>query len=189
MHSEHAIARLRRVIILEMVEPSPAGHTEVAQAIDTYIHDSETPSYNTTPRDEALVAASTLLEACLKAIEQALGRSRSISSQRVARCADGPLVTAALESDTLTERLNNFLEPIRSRPDGGWVLLETLRAYIDAEFNSSSAASALNIRRQTVGSRIRLAEQLLGRPLRSCIAELDVALRLAELASDGSASS
>jgi hypothetical protein len=107
-------------------------------------------------------------------------------SVKVTGHADRPLLAAALESESLQASLREFLAPLRRRPDGGAVLLRTLRAYLDAECNSSSAASALKVRRQTVGNRLRLAEQLLGRPLRSCLGELDVALRLAVLASDDS---
>lgn len=107
----------------------------------------------------------------------------------VVRYADGPLLAAALESETLATWLIELLTPIQSRPDRGVALLETLRAYLDAECNCSCAASALKVRRQTVGDRLRQAETLLGRPLRSCLAELDVALRLVDLASsDRSAS-
>jgi hypothetical protein len=95
--------------------------------------------------------------------------------------ADRPLLAAVLESESLQASLWEFLAPLRSRPDGGAGLIRTLRAYLDAECNSSSAASALKVRRQTVGNRLRLAEQLLERPLRSCLGELDVALRLADL--------
>jgi sugar diacid utilization regulator len=98
--------------------------------------------------------------------------------------ADGPLLAAALENKTLARWLTELLTPLRSRPDGGVPLLETLRAYIDAECNGSSAASMLKVRRQTVTTRLRLAEELLGRELRSCLATLDVALCLAELAVD-----
>lgn len=101
--------------------------------------------------------------------------------ENVVRYADRPLLAAALESEPLARWLIAFLAPIQGRPDGGVALLETLRAYLDAECNCSSAASALKVRRQTVGNRLRQAEALLGRPLRSCLAELDVALRLVDL--------
>jgi hypothetical protein len=102
------------------------------------------------------------------------------------RYGDGPLVAAALENDTLATWLTEFLEPLRTRPDGGTRLLETLRAYIDAECNGSSAASMLKVRRQTVTSRLRTVEELLGRELRGCLAALDIALCLAELSVDDS---
>lgn len=104
--------------------------------------------------------------------------------EKLVRYADEPLLSATLENDTLETWLRGFLAPIRDRPDGGKTLLSTLRAYIDSECNCSSAAAALNVRRQTVGSRLRIAESLLDRPIQTCLAELDAALRLLNIASD-----
>jgi hypothetical protein len=95
--------------------------------------------------------------------------------------ADSPLLAAALQNDTLARWLKDSLTPLSNRADGGVGLLQTLRAYIDAECNRSSAASALRLSRHTVESRLRTAERLLGHPLRGCLPELDVALRLREL--------
>jgi PucR C-terminal helix-turn-helix domain/GGDEF-like domain len=103
--------------------------------------------------------------------------------QQLVRYANGPLLAAALQNDTLARWLRDLLTPLGSRADGGAGLLQALRAYIDAECNRSSAASALRISRHTVESRLRTIEQLLERPLRTCLPELDVALRLEELES------
>jgi PucR C-terminal helix-turn-helix domain len=101
----------------------------------------------------------------------------------IVRYADVPQLAATVENKTLTTWLTELLMPLRSRPDGGVPLLETLRAYIDAERNCSSAAAMLGVRRQTVTNRLRTVEELLGRELRiSCLGNLDIALRLAELA-------
>lgn len=100
--------------------------------------------------------------------------------QRIVWYADSPLLIAALENETLASWLSEFLAPIRRRPDSA-ELFETLRAYIDTDCNRSSAASVVKVRRQTVGDRVRLVEKLLERPLHTCLAELDVALRLAAL--------
>jgi DNA-binding PucR family transcriptional regulator len=105
--------------------------------------------------------------------------------EKVVRYADEPLLSAVLENDTLATWLREFLRPLRDRPDGA-ELLHTLRAYIDTECNRSSAAAVLNVRRQTVGSRLHVAEDLLGRPLRTCLAELDTALHLTDLTPDNS---
>jgi DNA-binding PucR family transcriptional regulator len=56
------------------------------------------------------------------------------------RYTDGPLLAAALENEALATWLTEFLTPLRSRSEGGMPLLETVRAYIDAECNGSSAA-------------------------------------------------
>lgn len=107
------------------------------------------------------------------------------SSRRIVRYADSPLVAAAVQNDTLTRWLQEFVYPLRSQKDGGEGLRRTLRALIDAECNRRAAASALEIDRHTVESRLRTAERLLGRTLHTCLPELDIALRLEEL--DGAA--
>lgn len=117
------------------------------------------------------------------ALPRALG-----GPEKVVRYVDAPLLAAALENDTLAAWLREFLNPLRSRPDGGVGLRQTLRAYIDAECNRSSAASMLKVRRQTVTSRLGIAEQLLGRQLRTCLAELDIALQLLDLVPDDASS-
>jgi hypothetical protein len=103
--------------------------------------------------------------------------------QKLVRYTDGPLLAAALQNATLARWLRDLLAPLGGRADGGAGLLQALRAYIDAECNRSSAASALRISRHTVESRLRTIEQLLERPLRTCLPELDAALRLEELES------
>jgi DNA-binding PucR family transcriptional regulator len=100
--------------------------------------------------------------------------------EKFARYADDPLLAAALQHDRLARWLKGFLSPLDSRGDGP-KLRQTLRAYIDAECNATSAAPLLKISRHTVESHVRAAEELLDRPLRTCLAELDVALRLEEL--------
>jgi sugar diacid utilization regulator len=97
------------------------------------------------------------------------------------RYADSSLLAAAMRDDTLARWLKGLLTPLRSRADEGMGLFQALRAYLDAECNRSSAAAALGVDRHTVESRLRIAEKLLGRPLRTCLPELDVALRLEEL--------
>lgn len=103
--------------------------------------------------------------------------------EQIVRYAESPLLAAALGNETLETWLREFLAPIQARPDGA-DLLKTLRAYLDSECNCSSAVHIAKVRRQTIGNRVRLAERLLDRPLRTCLAELDVALRLADLLSE-----
>jgi len=100
--------------------------------------------------------------------------------ERLVRYGCRALLVAALQDETLAGWLEAFLLPLRSRADGEGIL-EALRAYIDAECNYRAAGSALDHDRHTVASRVRKAEQLLGRPVRTCLPELDVALRLHEL--------
>ncbi|MBA3865218.1 MAG: helix-turn-helix domain-containing protein [Solirubrobacterales bacterium] len=55
---------------------------------------------------------------------------------------------------------------------------KTLRAYFAANRNGASAAAALGVSRQTVKNRLRAAEELIGRGLTECAADLETALRL-----------
>lgn len=97
----------------------------------------------------------------------------------VTRYSDAPLLSAALRDELLAATLRRlYLKPLLSGPQDRQVLLPAVRAYIEAEFNISSAAAALRADRHTVRSRIRRAEARLGRPLASCVAELSVALSL-----------
>jgi hypothetical protein len=89
-------------------------------------------------------------------------------------------VLAAIGRDDLLEtslrRL--YLEPLERGREGGKVARETLRAYFEAERNISSTAAALGVDRRTVRNRIGAIEELLGRPLRGSLADLEIALRL-----------
>jgi DNA-binding PucR family transcriptional regulator len=60
------------------------------------------------------------------------------------------------------------------------VLRQTLRAYFAAERNASSAAAALGVARHTIENRLRKIEERLDRRLSTCLAELEVALRVEE---------
>lgn len=95
--------------------------------------------------------------------------------------AENPLVTAALENETLAAWLRAFIRPLLDRPNGAAVLLPALRAYLDAGFNAAAAGAALGHKRHTITQRVRIAEQELRRPLRVCAPELDTAIRLHEL--------
>jgi len=96
--------------------------------------------------------------------------------------ADAPLLAAAVRDETLARSLKQkYLVPLRDQKDGGALLRKTLRAYIDADCSPTSAASAAGVGRHAVADRVHTAEQLIGRTVRACLAELDVALRLEEL--------
>jgi hypothetical protein len=95
------------------------------------------------------------------------------------RYAEVALLAAAARDADLTAFLTEtYLVPLAARGDGGKALCETLSAYLDAGGNISSAAAALGVARQTVASRLRVIEERIGRPLGSCAAELEIALRL-----------
>jgi hypothetical protein len=97
----------------------------------------------------------------------------------VVRYSDVALVASILRDDLAVSSLHQlYLRPLEVGRDQGATLRRTLRAYFAAERNSASAAAALGITRQTVNSRLRLVEQLIGRSLASCLTELDAALRV-----------
>jgi hypothetical protein len=99
------------------------------------------------------------------------------------RYGEVALLASVVQDDLLASSLRAlFLTPLEEPPSSSGVdLLRTLRAYLDAGGNVSSAAAALRVNRSTVSSHVRLIEERLGRPLHSCIAEAEVALRLEEL--------
>ncbi len=100
----------------------------------------------------------------------------------VTRYADVALLAFALTDETLARSLIEiYLSPLNQQRDGGAVLRETLRAYLAAGRNATSAAAKLNVTRHTVTSRMLTLEQRLGRGLQTCLAELELALRLEEL--------
>jgi PucR C-terminal helix-turn-helix domain len=100
--------------------------------------------------------------------------------QRFARYE--PFLAAAVQDDTLARSLSErYLAPLSGQRDGGATLRQTLRAYIDAHGSATSAARELRVRRHTVESRLHTAESLIDAPLYTCLAKIDVALRLVEL--------
>ena len=102
--------------------------------------------------------------------------------QSLTRYADVALLAFALRDEALARSLVDiYLTPLDDPRKSYLVLRETVRAYLAAERNATSAAAALGVARHTVESRIRKAEELLGRLLPACVAEIEVALRLDEL--------
>jgi PucR C-terminal helix-turn-helix domain/GGDEF-like domain len=100
----------------------------------------------------------------------------------VVRYSDVALLASMLQDDLLATSLRElYLAPLAGERDGGEAMRQTLRAYFTAERNVSSAAAALGVNRHTVASRLRTVEDRLGRPLASCAAEMDAALRLDQL--------
>lgn len=99
----------------------------------------------------------------------------------VLRYADVAVLASILNDDLATNSLRQLhLAPLEQARDGGKLARETLRAYFDAERNVSSTAAALGVDRRTVRNRIRAIEELLGRPLRGSVTDLEIALRLDE---------
>jgi hypothetical protein len=98
------------------------------------------------------------------------------------RYAEVALLAAVARDEDLASFLTEtYLAPLEAPGDLIMALPQTLRAYLDAGRNLSSAAAALGVARQTVASRVRAIETRIGRPLDGCVAELEVALRLRDL--------
>jgi hypothetical protein len=93
--------------------------------------------------------------------------------------ADVALLAAALKDEALARALTDiYVAPLGDTVNGSSALAATLRAYLAAERNASSAAARLKVARSTVEKRLRIVEERLGRPLHPCPAELEVALQL-----------
>jgi PucR C-terminal helix-turn-helix domain/GGDEF-like domain len=101
--------------------------------------------------------------------------------RKLTRYADAMLLSAALHDETFGRSLHElFLAPLASQRDGGATLRHTLRCYLDCDRNVSSTAAALGIARHTVENHLRASAQAVGREIHTCLAELDVALKLAD---------
>jgi hypothetical protein len=112
------------------------------------------------------------------------GSGRGSGRGAVTRYVDVALLATALKDEQLGRALIDvYVTPLEDARGDGPVLRETLRAYLAAERNGSSAAAALGIARNTLESRLRTIEVRLGRTLHPCPAELEVALLLDELVS------
>ncbi|HSZ70745.1 MAG TPA: helix-turn-helix domain-containing protein [Solirubrobacteraceae bacterium] len=93
--------------------------------------------------------------------------------------ADVALLAAALKDPTLARELVEiYVAPLSEERGATSVLADTLRGYLAAERNASSAAARLKIARSTLEKRLRIAEERLGRPLHPCPVELEIALQL-----------
>lgn len=102
--------------------------------------------------------------------------------QPLLRCSDVILPAALLRDEEMSGLLLDvYLRPLEKCKDGE-VLRETLRGYFAAGGNAASAAAALGVDRHTVQRRLRRVEECIGRPLNTCRAELETALRVQQLA-------
>jgi len=106
----------------------------------------------------------------------------SASPKRMARYGEVALLASIYGDELLAASLRQiFLAPLEAERDGGEAARETLRAYFAALRNTSSAAAALGVSRNTVTKRLQAIETMIGRSLASCGTELEAALRLEEL--------
>jgi PucR C-terminal helix-turn-helix domain len=103
-------------------------------------------------------------------------------TQPITRYADVALLSSMLQDEVLVRSLNElYLEALNADRNGGQTLRRTLQAYFAAERNVSSAAAALGVTRNTITNRLRAVEERVGRPLSTCGAEIEAALRVEEL--------
>jgi hypothetical protein len=99
------------------------------------------------------------------------------------RYSDITLLASIVRDDLAVASLRRlYLAPLEGGRDGDNLRI-ALRAYFQAGRNVSSAAAALGLNRRTLSKRLRAAERLLGRPLESLAADLEVALSLEALES------
>jgi PucR C-terminal helix-turn-helix domain/GGDEF-like domain len=97
----------------------------------------------------------------------------------VVRYRDVALSAAALRDPDLRHFLiETYVEPLQDHPSD---LMRTLGAVLERGGNASAAAAALGIARQTVNSRLQIAERLLGRPAIACGSQLETAIQLTRL--------
>jgi PucR C-terminal helix-turn-helix domain/GGDEF-like domain len=102
-------------------------------------------------------------------------------AQPVVRYSDVTLLASVLRDDLAVESFRRlYLAPLEARRDGE-NLLNAMRAYFQTGRNVSSAAAALGLNRRTLSKRLQAAERVLGRPLDSLAADLEVALSLEAL--------
>lgn len=101
------------------------------------------------------------------------------------RYLDVALEATLLQDEALAAVLvDGYLSPLDDDRGGGPARRRTLRAIFDAEHNLSSAASILKVDRRTVHRWRGEIEQRLGYRLHEHQAEIEIALRLAELRGD-----
>jgi hypothetical protein len=101
------------------------------------------------------------------------------SGAEVVHYRDVALIAAALRDPDLAAFLTEtYLAPLQA---DRLALVKTLLAFLERNRNVSSTAAALGIARQTVANHLRTAEQRLGRASLDSGAQLETALRLAEL--------
>jgi hypothetical protein len=112
-------------------------------------------------------------EATLPVARQAPGRPT--------RYADVALLASACQDELLCGSLIElYLSPLDAVPNGP-LLRHTLRCYILGDRQITSAAARLGMDRRTVANHLRAVEDLLGRRLPTCAAEIGMAFRLEEI--------
>jgi hypothetical protein len=103
-------------------------------------------------------------------------------SRPVTLYEDVALEALALRNETVAQEFtDSVLLRLNANGERSGLLRETLRAYFAAGQNAVSTAAALGVHVQTVSRRLGTVEELLGCPVNSRRAELELALRLEDL--------
>jgi hypothetical protein len=111
-----------------------------------------------------------------------------LSRERITRYADVAREARALQDPLHTKWLmRTYITPVVEHHDGA-MLLRTLEKFYDAAHVVDKAAKLLGIGRHTVERHLDRIGELIGRDLRTCHAEMELALKLAQL-HDGSSES
>lgn len=96
--------------------------------------------------------------------------------------ADAMILGLVLQNDLAARSLRSiYLAPLGPRCGQGVVARHTLRAYFKAGGNAVAAGKELGVTSKTIRRRVREIEQRIGRPLVTCSAELEIALRFEDL--------
>lgn len=107
--------------------------------------------------------------------------SRRSGSSKAMCYSTVSLLASAAQDEVLINSLQRlYLDPLAFERDGGATLRKTLRAYMSAHLNVSSAAARLGISRQTVTAHLRTVEERIGCSVVAHASEIGMALRLEE---------
>jgi DNA-binding PucR family transcriptional regulator len=101
-----------------------------------------------------------------------------ILGSRFTRYSEVAVEALALrDPDAVRQFVDHELGPL-ARARNADKLRQTLAAYLRCGFNASAAASAIGVNDRTVAYRLKVIEELIGRPLISRWFELEAAMRL-----------
>ena len=118
---------------------------------------------------------------------------QAMHARRVARLADSPsgvIVTydevaltaiATADLEQAREFAHRELGGLGDSSDDARRLAVTVRIYLEEGASARRAAARLHVHENTIKNRIRTAEELLGHPVTTRVAELLLALRIATL--------
>jgi hypothetical protein len=109
----------------------------------------------------------------------AVGRRRRQSATRYHDVALEALATADL--DQARAFVARELRSLAANDQRAETLRATLSAYFSASQRASSAAAVLGVHERTIGNRLRAVEDIIGRPVQTRRAELELALRIWDL--------